>query len=169
MSVEALAMNAEMVEWMNSGKDIKDRQDAAWGVGVTNDPPPEGIGVVLRKQKNGWDGHLVIELPGLGFMDLNSEQFMRPEKGIFVPNGFFWATELPLDPSGPQLFFRIGGDFVHEGDGRTAKCAMLSYARSKPSATSEAWKTSPDWLRGIGDLDAVVADIIANVDRTSDV
>ena len=167
MSVEAMAMNAPMVEWINSGKDIKDRPDEAWGVGVMNEHPPEGIGVVLSKQENGWSGHLVIEVPGLGFMDLNSEQMMRPHKSIFVPSGFFWATELPRNLSGPQrdgLFFQMPGEFVHEGDGRTAKCAMLWYRRSEPSEISEEWTTSPDWLRDIGDLDEVVADIIEMVD-----
>ena len=171
MSVEAMAMNASMVEWINSDKDIKDRPDEAWGVGVMNEQPPEGIGVVLSKQEYGWSGHLVIEVPGLGFMDLNSEQMMRPKKGIFVPSGFFLATELPRNLSGPQsdgLFFQMPGEFVHEEDGRTAKCAMLWYRRSEPSAISEAWKTSPDWLRSIGDLDEVVADIIEIVERRKD-
>ena len=164
MSVEALAMNAEMVTWIESGENIQNRPGAAWGVGVANDSPPEGSGVILRQQKNGWNGHLVIEIPGLGFMDLNSGQFMRPNKGIFVPPGFFWATELPEDLKGPQLYFQIGGTWVHEGDGRTAKCAMLSYRRSKSGAVSEAWQTSPDWLRGTADLDEIIFDIIANVD-----
>jgi len=171
MSVEAMAMNASMVEWINSDKDIKDRPDEAWSVVSVNEPPPEGSNVMLTKQENGWSGHLVIEIPSLGFMDLNSGQFMRPHKSIFIPDGFFWATELPRNLSesqGSWLVFQIPGDFVHEGNGRTAKCAMLWYRRSEPSAISEAWRTSPDWLRDIGDLDEVVADIIEMVERRKD-
>jgi len=144
-SVEVMAMNDEMLAWLESGLGIEDRPDEAWSVGVANE----------NTHTAGWDGHLVVELPGLGFMDLNSGHMSRPLKNLFVRDGVFVPYELDGFES-PPLVFR-----PDEDDGRRVKSAVMVYHRSSPGAVSEAWRTSPDWIRGTANLGNVVDQIVS--------
>ena len=144
-SVEVMAMNDEMLAWLESGLGIDDRPDEAWSVGVANE----------NTHTAGWDGHLVVEVPGFGFMDLNSGQMSRPLKNLFVSGGVFVPHELNGFES---LVFR-----PDEEDGSRVKPAMMVYRRSSPGAVSEAWRTSPDWIRGTANLGDVVDQIVSLV------
>jgi hypothetical protein len=148
-SVEVGAFNAPMIAWLQSGLGIEDRPDEAWGVGVRNE----------ATNTDGWDGHLIVELPGFGFMDLNSGQMSRPLKHLFVCDGVFVPSELNCLE---EFVFRPHGEFVHE-DGSRVKAAIMTYRRSSPGTVSEAWKASPDWLRGTTELGDVVDLIVSLV------
>jgi|TARA_Y100000296_G_scaffold85495_1_gene121588 hypothetical protein len=139
MSVEVGAMNGEMYDWSLSGRLVADRPDSAWGVGVMNDQE-EGQYEVFNRMSHSWDGHLVIEVPKVGFLDLNSGIFSRPERQMIVPEGFFLplamlkSTKLSSAFTGFQLL------------GKTDQAIMM-YRRSAPGTVSEKWKESGDWLR----------------------
>ena len=78
MSVEAHAMNAEMEQWIEDGQPAP-RPDTAWGVGLINERPPGFPG-----NPGGWDGHLVVEVIGRGFLDLNCGPLGRPQYQMWM-------------------------------------------------------------------------------------
>jgi hypothetical protein len=141
MSVEVSVLNMRMYDWLSSGK-IGERPDDAWGVGVVNrnvawheengnelDTPRLRDGNDL----GGWSGHLVAEVPRLGFLDLNSGPFSRSEKSMMIPDGLFYRGE------------SLGSEFIGFGLGGYDGSVLL-YRRSDVSAVSERWKISSDWL-----------------------
>ena len=136
MSVEAYAMNADMAQWIEDGQPDP-RPDTAWGVGLLNKRPP---GFPVRP--GGWNGHLVVEVIGRGFLDLNCGPLGRPQYQMWMPRAMYVPNILTHDFNDCAKTVMPRGD-NDETDQRTVTYVM--YRRAQGDG-AENWRDSSDWL-----------------------
>lgn len=92
LSVKLDLVNAAWVRWVQAGKpggQAAALKMGAWALAAGY--PPEAWGVqpnaVAKPERGGWDGHLVVEVPGNQcLIDLDMQQLNRPDKGIIMPD-----------------------------------------------------------------------------------
>ena len=171
LSVEVQAINLAMYRYISRADvdpfdptHIASRPDDAWGVGISN-RAEEDYGVPNR---GGWNGHLVVNLPGTGFLDLNASQFHRPQKRLIVPPAIA-VTSDPLSDEW-QFFDLSHSAYAHRDDYE----GLISYRIAPPTPTSKSWETSEAWRerQTIGhsqSLDNLISMVIYAIDRNLDI
>ncbi len=121
LSVDLQIYNAAAVDWIKAGQ-----PDGVAGYAA------RGAWVIVIDSENrqptvvGWPGHLVVETDG-GFLDLDLQQFQRPERQIVLPP----AAGFQTDPARRPWSYTING-------------ATLLYA---PRREDRSFRTTPDWRR----------------------
>ena len=131
MSVEAHAINADMAQWIEDGQPAP-RPDTAWGVGLLNERPPGFPG-----RHGGWNGHLVVEVIGRGFLDLNCGPLGRPQHQMWMPSAMYLPKILTHEFD--DCCLELGN--MNEQPGST----YIMYRRAQGDG-AENWRDSPDWL-----------------------
>lgn len=127
LSVKVQILNAAWVKWIRAGSpggatlvgQMALKNAGGWAVVAGDEDGPE-------ERPGHWNGHLVIELPGLrAVMDLDLQQMARPQKGIVIP---------------PAAVFHLADE--HGGEYQTQDGGLVQITAKRGD---ESFRVARDW------------------------